>query len=51
MATKVSRRQILVPQRLIWIVEDVVETEHVADFELKGFHHPVPVYNLVRLKA
>jgi class 3 adenylate cyclase len=43
--------QILVPQRLLWIVEDMVEAEHVADFELKGFHLPVPVYNLVRLKA
>ena len=43
--------QILVPQRLVWIVEDIVEAELVADFELKGLHRPVPVYNLVRLKG
>jgi adenylate cyclase len=43
--------QILVPQRLVWMVEDVVEVERVADVELKGLHRPVPVYNLLRLKG
>jgi len=43
--------QILVPQRLFWIVEHLLEAELVSEFELKGMHRPVPVYNLLRLKG
>ena len=42
--------QILVPQRLVWTVEDVIDSEHVSDFNLKGFSRPVPAYNVLGLK-
>jgi adenylate cyclase len=39
--------QILVSQRFLSTVEDLVEAEPVGKLELKGFHHPVSVYNIV----
>jgi class 3 adenylate cyclase/CheY-like chemotaxis protein len=42
--------EILVPQRLLGKVEDLVETESVGELTLKGFHRPVPAYNVLRLK-
>ena len=32
-------------------VEEAVETERLPDVTLKGFHKPVPVYNVLALKA
>ena len=43
--------QVLVPQRLVWMVDELVEAEHVGDFELKGLRRAVPVYNLIKLKT
>jgi class 3 adenylate cyclase len=43
--------EILIPQRLLGKVEDWVEAESVGELSLKGFHRPVPAYNIVRLKA
>jgi class 3 adenylate cyclase/CheY-like chemotaxis protein len=42
--------QILVNQRVFAAVEDVVEAEPAGDFTLKGFHRPVPAYNVLRIK-
>jgi class 3 adenylate cyclase len=43
--------QILVSQRVLGAVEDVVEVEPVGELSLKGFHRPVPAHNVVRFKA
>jgi signal transduction histidine kinase/class 3 adenylate cyclase/CheY-like chemotaxis protein len=42
--------QVLAPRRLFSKVEKLVEAEPIGDLELKGFHNPVSVYNLLRLK-
>lgn len=41
--------QILISQRLLGTVEEVVEVEQVGELTLKGFHRPVTAYNIVRL--
>jgi class 3 adenylate cyclase len=43
--------QVLVPQRFLGAVEDLVEVEPVGDLTLKGFHRPVTTFNLLRLKG
>ncbi len=43
--------QILVSQRLLATVEDFVEVGPVGELNLKGFHRPVPAYNVLRLKG
>jgi adenylate cyclase len=42
--------QILVTQRVYAAVADKVEAEGIGDMELKGFHEPARVYNVVRAK-
>jgi class 3 adenylate cyclase len=42
--------QILIPQRLLGTVEDLVEVESVGELALKGFHRPVATHNVRRLK-
>ena len=42
--------QILVPRRFLGTVEELVEAEPVGDLSLKGFHRPIPAYNILRLK-
>lgn len=42
--------QILVSQRLYSAVEPLVEAEPVGELSLKGFHRPLPAYNIRRLK-
>lgn len=42
--------QILVPKRLVTSLEDVVEAEPVGDLSLKGFHRPIPCYNILGLR-
>jgi adenylate cyclase len=42
--------QILVSQRVYAAVEALVEAEPLGEFELKGFHRPVTVYNVGGLK-
>ncbi|MGA2992903.1 MAG: adenylate/guanylate cyclase domain-containing protein [Candidatus Korobacteraceae bacterium] len=39
--------QVLVPQRVYFKIEQSMRTEPMGDFSLKGFHRPVPVYNVV----
>jgi len=43
--------EILVPQRFLGKVEDLVESESAGELTLKGFHRPVSAYNIVRLKV
>jgi adenylate cyclase len=42
--------QVLVAQRLLAAVEDLVETEPVGELALRGFQRPVAAYNVVRLR-
>lgn len=42
--------EILIPQRLLGRVEELVEAEPVGELSLKGFHRPVAAYNILRLK-
>ncbi len=43
--------QILVSQPVLAAVEDLVEMEHTGDLTLKGFHKPVPAFNVLGLSA
>jgi class 3 adenylate cyclase/CheY-like chemotaxis protein len=43
--------QILVPQRLLSTVEELVEVEPVGELALKGFHRPIGAHNILRLKG
>jgi class 3 adenylate cyclase len=43
--------EILVPQRLLGKLENIVEAESAGELTLKGFHRPVPAYNILRLKG
>jgi len=43
--------QILIPQRLLGTVEELIEVEPVGEVTLKGFHRPVTTYNVLRPKA
>jgi class 3 adenylate cyclase len=40
--------QTLISQRVLASVEDIFEVEGVGELQLKGFHKPVPAYNVVR---
>ena len=42
--------QILVSQRLLGTVEELVEVESVGELTLKGFHRPITAHNVLRLK-
>src|SRR5258708_16404628 len=42
--------QILVAQRALAAVEDLIETEDVGNLVLKGLQRPVPTANIVRLR-
>jgi adenylate cyclase len=42
--------QILISQRLLAGVEDLIVTEAVGDLHLKGFLKPVPAFNVLDLK-
>ncbi|HEU4345532.1 MAG TPA: response regulator [Candidatus Binatia bacterium] len=43
--------QILIPQRLLGNVENLVEVESVGELTLKGFHRPIVAHNILRLKT
>jgi adenylate cyclase len=43
--------QILVSQRLLGPVEELVEVEPVGELTLKGFHRPIAAHNILRLKV
>ncbi len=42
--------EILVSQRLLGSIESMVEAESMGELTLKGFHRPVPAYNILRLQ-
>ena len=42
--------QILVSQKVFGFVEELVIAEPVGELSLKGFHKPVPAFNVTRLK-
>jgi len=42
--------QILVSRKVLAAVEDMVEAEPVGELSLKGFHRPVPAFNVLRLR-
>ena len=42
--------QILVPQRLLAKVHDLIDFESIGDLTLKGFNRPVTTYNILDLK-
>jgi DNA-binding response OmpR family regulator len=39
--------QVLIPQRVYFKIEPLVKTELLGELSLKGFHRPIPVYNVV----
>ncbi len=43
--------QILISQRVVGTVEDLLEVEPVGELTLKGFHRPVTAYNILRLRG
>jgi class 3 adenylate cyclase len=43
--------QILVSQRLLGTVEELVEVEPAGELTLKGFHRPITAHNVLRLKG
>jgi adenylate cyclase len=43
--------QVLVAQRVVGAVEDLVEVEPVGPLTLKGFARPVPAFSVVGLKG
>src|SRR5882724_2666800 len=42
--------EILISQRLLGSIESMVEAESMGELTLKGFHRPVPAYNILRFK-
>jgi adenylate cyclase len=43
--------QILIPQRLLGVMESLVDVEPVGELALKGFQRPVTAYNVLGLKG
>ena len=43
--------QVLVSQRLLGGVEELVEAEPAGELSLKGFHRPITAHNILRLKV
>jgi adenylate cyclase len=43
--------QILLPQRLLGIIDDLIDVEPVGELSLKGFHRAVMAYNVLGLKS
>jgi len=43
--------QILVSQRLLGTVEELVEVESVGELTLKGFHRLIAAHNILRMKG
>ena len=43
--------QVLISQRLLATIEELVEAEPVGELTLKGFQRPITAFNLVRLRA
>jgi adenylate cyclase len=50
LCARAADRQILITQRVYAAVETLVEAELIGDVELRGFHEPARVYNVLGLK-
>ena len=48
---EVKNMQILISPRVLTKVEDRIEVEPVGELELKGFHRPIPAYNVLGIRA
>jgi class 3 adenylate cyclase len=42
--------QILVSKRVLAMTEGLVEVESAGELALKGFHRPIPAYNVLGLR-
>ena len=42
--------QTLVSQRIRGAVEDIVEADYIGELPLKGFHRPVPAFNVTKVR-
>ncbi|HWH75834.1 MAG TPA: adenylate/guanylate cyclase domain-containing protein, partial [Candidatus Binatus sp.] len=42
--------QILISQRLLASVDELIQVETIGELTLKGFHRPVPAFSLLALK-
>src|SRR5881396_2788685 len=43
--------QVLVSQRVLALTEGLLEVESAGELSLKGFHRPIPAYNVVGLRS
>jgi len=43
--------EILVSQRLLGSVDELVEAEPAGELSLKGFHRPIAAHNILRIKG
>jgi class 3 adenylate cyclase len=43
-------RQILIAPRILAKIEAHIEVEDLGEFSLKGFHRPIPAYNVLTLR-
>ena len=43
--------QILISKRVLAMIQDLLQVEAAGDLSLKGFHRPIPAYNVLGLKA
>jgi adenylate cyclase len=50
LCTEAAGDQILISQRIQAAVADLVNVKEVGPLQLKGFHRPVPAYEIVDLK-
>ncbi|WP_348632157.1 adenylate/guanylate cyclase domain-containing protein [Rhizobium leguminosarum] len=48
---KAKPGQILVSQRVFGAIETLVESVPVGELNLKGFHRPMPAYDIVRWRS
>ena len=47
---KAQDGQILISQRDFAAVEKLVQAESAGELSLKGFHKPVPTFNVIRMR-
>ncbi|MEN8232179.1 MAG: hypothetical protein ABFR35_05810 [Thermodesulfobacteriota bacterium] len=47
---KAKGDQILISQKTLGRIEEIVEAEEVGERDLKGFNHPVSAFNIITLK-
>ena len=50
LCTEAAGDQILISQRIHAVVADLVNAKEIGPLQLKGFHRPVPAYEIVELK-